>query len=70
MEPLGVICLKGFTASTAPEMSIEQPFAFKLVKFGFETKYFAAKDNDTVIQWINAINQRANKLNKVFKKTY
>lgn len=66
MDPLGVICLQGYTASCVPEVAQEEPFAFRLVKFGSEVKYFAAKDKDTVSQWVNAINQVSNKLNQVF----
>lgn len=70
MDPLGVICLQGYTASCVPETAQDEPFAFRLVKFGSEVKYFAAKDKDTVNQWINCINQLANKLNQVLKRIF
>ena len=66
MDPLGVICLQGYKAICAPEVCAEQPFAFRLVKSGASDKYFAAKDNETVSQWVTAINQRAHKLNRVY----
>lgn len=65
MDPLGVICLKGYSAKLAPELSPEEPFSFKLIKYGTKQRYFAAKDNDTANQWVDAINQIASKITKV-----
>ncbi|CAG2177416.1 unnamed protein product, partial [Oppiella nova] len=64
MDPLGVLCLQGYTSCLAPELTVQQPYAFKLAKPGAGIKYLAAKDSETVNQWVDAINQRAFRLNK------
>jgi hypothetical protein len=66
MDPLGVLCLQGYTSCLAPELTVQQPYAFKLAKPGAGIKYLAAKDSETVNQWVDAINQRAFRLNKVY----
>ena len=66
MDPLGVICLQGCVARSAPELSSEDMFAFRIIGPKTNDRYFATKDKDSVTQWVNAINYQTIKLNVSF----